>query len=181
MNKHIIISSDSTCDLSQELIDRYQIRILPMGVSLGDKIYRDGVDITPDDIYSHHEKTGQLPKTSAINVAENMEYFEQLTKDGSAVIHFTISSSMSSTYSNACVAAEELEDVYVVDGKNLSTGNGLLVIAAAEKAWRQRKSPGRFLNWLTVWTHPSWWTTWITWPRVVGVLRSRSLAQTCCN
>ena len=63
MSKQIIISSDSTCDLSQELIDRYQIiRILPMGVSLGDKIYRDGVDITPDDIYAHHAKTGQLPK-----------------------------------------------------------------------------------------------------------------------
>jgi len=131
MGRNIIISSDSTCDLSQELIDRYQIRILPMGVSLGDKIYRDGADITPDDIYAHHEKTGQLPKTSAINVAENLEYFEKLAKDGCAVIHFTISSSMSSTYNNACVAAEELKDVYVVDGKNLSTGNGLLVIAAA--------------------------------------------------
>lgn len=130
----IIISSDSTCDLSQELIDRYQIRIQPMGVSLGDKVYRDGVDITPDDIYAHHAKTGQLPKTSAINVTENMEYFETLTKDGSAVIHFTISSSMSSTYNNACVAAQEFEDVYVVDGKNLSTGNGLLVLAAAEMA-----------------------------------------------
>lgn len=132
MCKHIIISSDSTCDLSQELIDKYQIRIQPMGVSLGDKIYRDGIDITPDDIYAHHKKTGQLPKTSAINVAENMEYFEQLTKDGSAVIHFTISSSMSSTYNNACFAAEELEDVYVVNAKNLSTGSGLLVLAAAE-------------------------------------------------
>ena len=134
MHKNIIISSDSTCDLSQELVDRYQIHIQPMGVSLGDKIYRDGVDITPDDIYAHHEKTGELPKTSAINVAENIEYFGKLTKDGSAVIHFTISSSMSSTYSNACVAAQEFENVYVVDGKNLSTGNGLLVLAAAEMA-----------------------------------------------
>lgn len=134
MNKQIIISSDSTCDLSKELVDRYQIRIQPMGISLGDQIYRDGVDITPDMIYAHHEKTGQLPKTSAINVAENMEYFEELTKDGSAVIHFTISSSMSSTYNNACVAAQEFENVYVVDAKNLSTGSGLLVLAAAEMA-----------------------------------------------
>ena len=132
MNKQIIISSDSTCDLSKELVDRYQIRIQPMGISLGDQMYRDGVDITPDMIYAHHEKTGQLPKTSAINVAENMEYFEELTKDGSAVIHFTISSSMSSTYNNACVAAQEFENVYVVDAKNLSTGSGLLVLAAAE-------------------------------------------------
>ena len=134
MNKQIIISSDSTCDLSKELVDRYQIRIQPMGISLGDQIYRDGGDITPDMIYAHHEKTGQLPKTSAINVVEDMEYFEELTKDGSAVIHFTISSSMSSTYNNACVAAQEFENVYVVDAKNLSTGSGLLVLAAAEMA-----------------------------------------------
>lgn len=134
MNKQIIISSDSTCDLSKELVDRYQIRIQPMGISLGGQIYRDGVDITPDMIYAHHEKTGQLPKTSAINVVEDLEYFEELTKDGSAVIHFTISSSMSSTYNNACVAAQEFENVYVVDAKNLSTGSGLLVLAAAEMA-----------------------------------------------
>ena len=134
MNKQIIISSDSTCDLSKELVDRYQIRIQPMGISLGDQMYRDGVYITPDMIYAHHEKTGQLPKTSAINVVEALEYFEELTKDGSAVIHFTISSSMSSTYNNACVAAQEFENVYVVDAKNLSTGSGLLVLAAAEMA-----------------------------------------------
>ena len=134
MSKGIIISSDSTCDLSQELIDRYQIRILPMGVSLGDNIYRDGIDITPDEIYAHHEKTGQLPKTSAINMSESADFFADLTRDGSAVIHFTISSSMSATYHNARVAAEDFENVYVVDSKNLSTGNGLLVIAAAEMA-----------------------------------------------
>lgn len=134
MSKQIVISSDSTCDLSQELIDRYQIKIIPMGVSLGDDLYRDGFDITPDDIYAHHAKTGQLPKTSAINIAESAECFAELTKDGSAVIHFTISSSLSATYNNARVAAEDFEDVHVVDSKNLSTGNGLLVIAAAEMA-----------------------------------------------
>lgn len=136
MKRNIIISSDSTCDLSQELIQRYQIRILPMGVSLGDRIYRDGMDITPDDIYAHNEKTGQLPKTSAINMAESEEFFLELTRDGSAVIHVTISSSMSATYNNARMAAEEFQDVYVVDSGNLSTGSGLLVIAAAEMADR---------------------------------------------
>ena len=130
----LIISSDSTCDLNQELITRYQIRILPLSVTLGDTIYRDGIDITPDDIYAHHAKTGQLPKTSAINMAESAEFFAQLTKDGSTVIHFTLSSAMSATYNNAAVAAEDFENVYVVDSGNLSTGNGLLVIAAAEMA-----------------------------------------------
>ena len=134
MSKPIIISSDSTCDLSRELVERYQIRILPLGVTLGDESYRDGVDVTPDDIYAYHAKTGQLPKTSAINIAENTDFFAELTREGSAVIHFTISSSMSATYNNARVAAEEFEDVYVIDSKNLSTGNGLLVVAAAELA-----------------------------------------------
>ena len=134
MYKQITISSDSTCDLSQGLVNRYNIHILPMGVTLGDKMYRDGMDITPDQIYAHHEKTGQLPKTSAINIAESADFFAELTKDGSAVIHFTISSSMSATYNNARIAAEDFEDVYVVDAKNLSTGSGLLVLAAAEMA-----------------------------------------------
>ena len=136
MTKQVIISSDSTCDLSKELIARYQIRILPMGVSLGDNIYRDGVEITPDDIYEYNARTGQLAKTSAINMSESADFFAELTKDGSAVIHFTISSSMSATYNNARMAAEDFENVYVVDSKNLSTGNGLLVIAAAEMAKR---------------------------------------------
>lgn len=134
MNHSVKISSDSTCDLSRELIERYQIHILPMGVSLGDKIYRDGVDITPDEIYAHHAVTGQLPKTSAINVSEDLEYFEALTGDGSTLIHFTISASMSSTYNNACVAAQNFDNIYVVDSENLSTGSGLLVLAAAEMA-----------------------------------------------
>lgn len=132
MANKIIISSDSTTDLSAELKERYNVKILPLGVSLGDKTYRDGVDITPDDIYAHHDKTGELPKTTAANIGEYIEYFSDLTKDGSTVIHFTISSTMSSTYNNGLLAAAELENVYVLDSKNLSTGGGLLVVAAAE-------------------------------------------------
>lgn len=130
----VIISSDSTCDLSAELKERYDVRILPLGVTLGTNVYRDGVDITPDDIYAHYDKTGELPKTTAANVGECIEHFKELTKDGDAVIHFTISSDMSSTYNNACIAASEFDNVYVVDTKNLSTGGGLLVVAAAEMA-----------------------------------------------
>lgn len=130
----IIISSDSTCDLSPELIEKYNVSIIPLGITLGDKVYRDGVDITPDDIYDHHDKTGELPKTTAANVGEFIDYFTELTKDGDAVIHFTISSSMSSTYSNACLAADDFDNVYVVDSQNLSTGGGLQVLAAAEMA-----------------------------------------------
>ena len=130
----IKITSDSTCHLSPELLERYQVSLLPLCVNLGDQCYYDGKSIVPADIFDYVSKTGQLPKTSAINMAENAEYFEKLTQDGSAVIHFTISASMSATYNNARVAAEDFEDVYVVDSKNLSTGDGRLVIAAAEMA-----------------------------------------------
>lgn len=130
----IIISSDSTCDLSPELKERYNIQILSLGITLGGKTYKDGEEITPDEIYEYHAKTGELPKTTAANVGEGIDYFTNLTKQGKTVIHFTISSSMSSTYSNACLAAAELDNVYVIDSKNLSTGGGLLVVGAAEMA-----------------------------------------------
>lgn len=132
MKTDIIITSDSTTDLSTELKERYNVKISPLGVTLGGKTYIDGVDITPDDIYAHHDKTGELPKTSAANVGDMLDFFRQFTEDGKTIIHFTISSEMSSTYSNACLAAAELGNVYVIDTKNLSTGGGLLVVAAAE-------------------------------------------------
>ena len=132
MNSDIVITSDSTTDLSPELKERYGIEICPLGVTLGGKTYIDGVDITPDDIYAHHDKTGELPKTSATNVGECLDFFKKFTESGKTVIHFTISSEMSSTYANACLAAEELENVYVINTENLSTGGGLLVMAAAQ-------------------------------------------------
>lgn len=129
---NIVITSDSTCDLSPELRQRYNIDILPLGVTLGGKVYKDGVDITPDDIYAHHDKTGELPKTTAANVDEFYNFFKTFADEGKTVIHFDISSGMSSTYNNARIAAEEFENIYVIDSANLSTGIGLLVIAAAE-------------------------------------------------
>lgn len=131
-DKKIIIASDSTTDLGDELIAKYDIKILPLNVTLGDKTFRDGVDITPDEIYDYHSKTGVLPKTSAINAAEFTDFFKQYTDQGYAVVMFVISSGMSATFQNANIAASELDDVYVVDTKNLSTGGGHLVLRAAE-------------------------------------------------
>ena len=134
MNNNIIISSDSTCDLSAELKERYNVSTIPLGVTLGDKTYFDGVDINPDDIYAHHDKTGELPKTTAANVGDCIDYFKPFVDAGKTVIHISLSAEFSSTYNNACLAASEFENVYIVDSRNLSTGNGLLVIAAAEMA-----------------------------------------------
>ncbi len=132
MSKKVIIASDSTTDLGLSLAKEKDVAVLPLGISLGDKTYQDGVDITPDDIYAHYEKTGQLPKTSAANIADFTEFFEKITADGNSVVMFTISSDMSSTFQNAKLAAEDFEDVYVVDTRNLSTGGGLLVLSACD-------------------------------------------------
>lgn len=134
-NSNIVITSDSTTDLSVELRERYNISILPMGITLGEKLYMDnGVDITPEMIYEHHSKTGELPKTNANNYTDCCDFFKPFVDQGKTVIHFTISSEMSSTYNNARMAAEEFENVYVIDSRNLSTGGGLLLISAAEMA-----------------------------------------------
>ena len=132
MNSNVVITSDSTTDLSKELRERYNVTVMPLKITLGDKTYTDGVDINPDDIYAHHDKTGELPKTAATNVGDCIDFFKPFCQAGKTVIHFTISSDMSSTYNNACIAAEEVGNVYVIDTKNLSTGGGLLVVAAAE-------------------------------------------------
>ncbi len=134
MTEKIIIASDSTTDLGSELINKYNIRIVPLGVSLGEQLYKDGVDITAEDIYSYYEKNGILPKTSAPNIGELTDFFEELVSDGSSVIYFTLSSQMSSSYSNACAAASEFENIYVVDTKSLTTGGGLTVLRACQMA-----------------------------------------------
>ena len=134
MEKKIVIASDSTCDLSAELVERYSIEIVPLKVHLGETLYTDGVDINPDAIYAHYEKTGELPKTSAPSIADFESFFKEQTDKGCAVVLFTISAEMSATYNNARLAAEEFEEVYVVNTENLSTGGGLLVLAAAKMA-----------------------------------------------
>ena len=134
MDQKIIIASDSTCDLGSELTRDYGIKILPLTVNLGGQLYADGTEIDPDTIYAHYEKTGELPKTSAINIADFEEFFGEQTKNGAEVVFFTISSTMSATYHNACLAAEDFPGVHIVDTQNLSTGGGLLVLAAAEMA-----------------------------------------------
>ena len=135
MISKILIASDSTCDLGAKLIEKYGIQILPLTVNLGGTLYADGTEIDPDTIYAHYEKTGELPKTSAINIADFEVFFKEQTERGYSVVFFTISSTMSATYHNACLAAEEFSGkVHVVDTQNLSTGGGLLVLAAAEMA-----------------------------------------------
>ena len=136
MPEKVLITSDSTTDLSPELREQYGVRTLPLIVSLNDVDHIDGVDITPEDIYSNYETKKTLPKTAAPNLADCTEFFRQYVEQGYSIVHFTISAEMSSTYQNSVIAAEDFENVYVVDTRNLSTGGGLLVLRAVELARR---------------------------------------------
>lgn len=132
--KKVLISCDSTCDLSPELLERFSVALNPLFVVMNGKTLRDGVDVYPDDIYAYYENTGEIPKTTAANMEDFIQYFKPFVEQGYAIVHFTISSSMSATFNNARMAAAELEDVYVIDSKCLSTGAGLEVLKAAELA-----------------------------------------------
>ena len=135
----IAISAESTIDLSKELIQEFDIKIIPFTVHLGEKCAPDGV-ITPKEIFKYVKDTGVLPKTSAINEYQYDKYFDGLLKDYDAVIHFALSSEISSACLNAKRIAEIKENVYVIDSKSLSTGIALLAIYAAKLA-RKGLSP----------------------------------------
>ena len=131
---NIKISADSTCDLSPDLIARYDIGISPLYIVRDGESLVDGVDITPDEIYAHVEAGGSMCSTAAVSVYDYVEFFRKELESADAVVHFHISGDMSACYQNACIAAEEVGNVYPVDARNLSTGIGLLVLEAAELA-----------------------------------------------
>ena len=132
MSKPVVITSDSTCDLSQELLDRFEIHTIPLTITLGDDTFLDGQGFTPLDMYARYRQDGTLPKTSAPSVQEFLDFFSQFTEKGCEVVHVDISSELSNTCNAACLAAEELEGIHVVDSRMLSTGVGLLAIEGAE-------------------------------------------------
>lgn len=132
--KAVRIIADTTCDLSVELKEKYQIKTFPLHIHLGDKEYSDGIDISPDDIYRWSDENKATPKTSAISPAEANDVLSAALQDAESVICFCISDQMSSTGNVLRLAARELEvedKVFVVDSKSLSTGIGLQIIEAA--------------------------------------------------
>ena len=132
----IKITSDSTCDLAPAQIEEYNIGIVPLIVMKDDAPLKDGVDITPADIFTYTAKTGKLCSTSAVSEFEYTEYFRPLSEANDAVIHINISAEFSSCFQNATKAAAHFSNVYVIDSRNLSTGQGHVVIEAAQLAAR---------------------------------------------
>lgn len=135
----ITISAESTIDLPKELLDRYEIEVIPFTVLLGDQTYNDN-ELEPTEIINYVNKSGKLPKTTAVNSYMFEEHFKKLLSNSDAVIHVSLSSGISSTYQNAFNASKQLQNVYVIDSKSLSTGIALLAIYASELA-KQGLSP----------------------------------------
>ena len=131
---NIKITAASTCDFSPELCRRLGVTLAPLHVVKGGQSYRDGVNITPQDIFAHVDAGGELCTTTAVSVGEYLDLFEPLSKMHDAVVHITIGSEFSSCYQNACLAADELPNVVVIDSCNLSNGQGQIVAEACRLA-----------------------------------------------
>ena len=131
---NIKITSDSTCDLSTELLEKYNITLVPLTVIKNGEAFKDNVDITPADIFAHVAAGGDLCSTTAMNVGEYEEYFQKFSSEYDGILHINLGSGFSSSYQNAVIAAEDFDNVRVVDSMNLSTGQGLVVLKACQLA-----------------------------------------------
>ncbi len=129
----IAISAESTIDLPKNILEKYDIHTLPFTLIMGNDSVMDG-EILPEKLFEFTDSTGILPKTSAVNEYQFVEHFKALREEYDAVIHFSLSSAISSACQNAIRASEQFENVYVVDTKSLSTGIALLAISARELA-----------------------------------------------
>ena len=130
----IKITTDSTCDLPVEMLERHDISVIPLGIVKGGRLYHDGVDIRTADIAAHVDAGGEITTTNAVNIADYEALFRREMERHEAVIHINIGMGFSSCYQNAKLAAEEVPEVYVVDSGNLTVGHGFLVLAAAKAA-----------------------------------------------
>ncbi len=131
---NIKITSDSTCDLSKELTAENNISIMALTVIKNGEGFQDNVTITPAEIFAHVAAGGELCSTTAVSIGEYIDFWAPMASEYDAIIHINLGSGFSSTHQNACLAAEEFGNVYPVDSKNLSTGQGLVVLKACQLA-----------------------------------------------
>lgn len=136
MTNKILITADSTCDVPADLKERYNFKIIPLTITLKEENYLDGVNFSVEDMYKAFYEDGSLPATAAPNIAQFLDFFKPFINEGYEIIHFDISSALSGTYSAACLAAEALKGVYVIDSEMLSSGILLEMVEAAEAAER---------------------------------------------
>ena len=130
--RKVVITTDSCCDLSKEIIEKFDINLLPLNVVLGDNDYLDGENIFPEDIFSYVDKTGILPKTSARSIGDFINFFKPFVDNEYDVVFVGIGNELSSTMQNAVLAGKEVGHVYVADSENLSTGIALSLLKACD-------------------------------------------------
>lgn len=128
----IKLTTDSTCDLNEEIIKKYDIEVIPVHIVVDEKVYNDNVDIYPRDVFRFVEEENKTCRTAAINVYEYHQFFEPLAKKYETVIHVSLGSGFSSCYQNASLAARGFDNVHVIDSANLSSGSGFLVYRLAQ-------------------------------------------------
>ena len=128
------ISADSTCDLPKALIEKYDIGIMPLYIIRAGESLKDGEEITTPEVFDYTARTGELCGTAAVTIMDYVNAWTEWKKEYDAIVHVSLSSELSASYSNACIAAQEVGDVWVVDSRNLSTGTGHLVLDAGEMA-----------------------------------------------
>ena len=129
------IITDSTNDLPKELLEKLDIDVMPLYVNFEDKSYKDGIDITTDELYDIVKKNGKLPKTAGVTVGDFETKFKEYLDKGYDIVYTGISGVMSSTLNNALIAIDDLDAsarAFAIDSKNLSTGIGLLLLKAAK-------------------------------------------------
>lgn len=133
MNK-VVIMTDSTCDLSKELIESRKIHVVPLYVNFGDLSYRDGIDLTTPELYAKVDELGFLPKSSAVSPGEFVNQFTPWIEDGYDIVCITIGSKLSGTFQSAIIAKDMVDSnrIHVVDSNNLSTGVGLVVLKGCD-------------------------------------------------
>lgn len=134
MARPVCITYDSTCDLTPALLERFQIRVIPLTIIEGEQTFLDDGSYTSEHLYETFRRSGTLPKTAAVSPQEFLDFFLPILAEGMDIVHIDISSDLSSTYQNACLAASELEEgrIHVVDSRHLSTGGGLLALQGAK-------------------------------------------------
>ena len=134
MPRPVCITSDSTCDLTPALLERFQIRTVPLTIQTGERIFPDDGHYTSEDLYADFHRDGTLPKTAAVSPEQFKEFFGAILAEGFDIVHIDISADLSGTCQNALIAAAELEAgrIHVVDSRQLSTGGGLLALQGAK-------------------------------------------------
>ena len=134
MERKVAITTDSTVDLTPDLVERYHLHVIPLGIEMDGEVYRDGIDVKPDDLYDYYARSGKIAHSSAGSIGEYEDFFRAITEQGYDVVHIALADYLSCSQRNARMAAEEVGNVLVVDTHRLSTGIGLLAILAAELA-----------------------------------------------